>query len=279
MFKGTAPAQLRMVLDFWQRLIQDDVFVLATSIAYTATLSLFLLLVGLIALLGRVVDQWQAQQAIVNALRPYLPPDGVTLVKGTLAAVIHTRGTVGVLATVGLFWGATAVASTLRHSLNRVLRVPRARPFWRRKLVELAMVLLGGAFLSLSLVASGILAMVERIRSPDVAAEFVRRSLALALTARASPWIFSGLAFLAVYRFLPNLRFAWRSVLAATLTAMLLFEGVKRAFFWYLTTMADYPLVYGPLAVVVVFMIWVYLVALVVLIGAEVMVRIQATRL
>jgi uncharacterized BrkB/YihY/UPF0761 family membrane protein len=53
-----------------------------------------------------------------------------------------------------------------------------------------------------------------------------------------------------------------------------LFEGIKSASFWYLRTLASYPLVYGPLVGVVVFMVWVCLAALVLLIGAEVMIQI-----
>jgi membrane protein len=56
---------------------------------------------------------------------------------------------------------------------------------------------------------------------------------------------------------------------------MVLFEGLKRAFFWYLRTVASYPLVYGPLAGFIVFMVWVYLVAVIVLFGAEVLAVIR----
>ena len=56
------------------RLLRDDVFMLATSIAYAAVMSLFPLFVGLIVLLSRFVERSHALQAVVSALTPYVPP-------------------------------------------------------------------------------------------------------------------------------------------------------------------------------------------------------------
>jgi len=56
-----------------------------------------------------------------------------------------------------------------------------------------------------------------------------------------------------------------------TALSVVLFEAVKRVFFWYLQTLGSYPLVYGPLAGLIVFMVWVYVVAALLLLCAEVM--------
>jgi membrane protein len=89
------------------------------------------------------------------------------------------------------------------------------------------------------------------------------------------PWIFSGTAFIIVYRFVPNVRVRRRSLLIGSLVAMTLFELTKRAFFWYLLRLAQYPLAYGPLAGVVVFLVWVYLASLVALMGAALIRQIE----
>lgn len=65
-------------------------------------------------------------------------------------------------------------------------------------------------------------------------------------------------------------------MLWGTAVAVACFEVLKAGFFWYLRTLARYPLVYGPLAGVIVFMVWVYLVSVVVLLGAEVMAVLEA---
>lgn len=261
---GTAIAALH------RSLVRDDVLLLASSIAYTAILSFFPLLIGLIALLGRFVEQARARQAIVNALAPFLPPGVVSLVWGILEAAMSARGTASAVAIVGLFWAATAVASALRHSLNRVLGAPRPRSFWHRKAIELAMVALGGGLMSLSLILSTLAALVAAIPALEPTAQALRNSRLATAAAGVGPWILSGAAFFVIYRFLPNVRLHPRSLLAGSLAGVVLFETTKQAFFWYLRTLADYPLVYSHLAGVVVFMIWVYLVALVLLVGAEI---------
>jgi uncharacterized BrkB/YihY/UPF0761 family membrane protein len=69
--------------------------------------------------------------------------------------------------------------------------------------------------------------------------------------------------------FLPRARVEQRRLLLGSLCV--LFEAIKSGFFWCLRTLASYPAVYGPLVGVVVFTLWIYLVALVLLIRAQVM--------
>ncbi len=254
-----------------QNLADDDIFVLAAAVAYAAVFSVFPLLVVVITLLSLVVDRPQAQQAAIAALGPYLPSDALMLFSDTLDAIVATRGTVGAVASVGLFWSATAVAGSLRHALNRVLRADRPRGFFRRKLVELVIVLLGGGFMSLSVIIPIVAAAMASIPNVAEAAEIVRATRGVAVVTSLSPWLFSAAAFFIVYRVLPNVRLRWSSLLVGTTLAVLLFEATRRAFFWYLGTLSSYPIVYGPLAGLVVFMAWVYLVAMLVLLSAEIM--------
>ncbi|MDR7456702.1 MAG: YihY/virulence factor BrkB family protein [Armatimonadota bacterium] len=266
------------VVTFARCLVTHEVPLLAAAIAYTAVLSFFPLLVGVVALLARWVEEPRAQQAVVEALRPYLPPGAVSLVWGTLDAAIRARGAASVVATVVLFWTATAAASTIRHSLNRVLGAARPRPFWRRKVIEFGLVTLAGGLISLSLIASAALAALGAVPALADAVRALRVSPMATTLARVSPWVLSVAAFAVVYAWLPNVRLAWRTLAVGTLTAAALFEATKQAFFWYLRVLADYPLVYSHLAGVVVLMIWIYLAAFVLLMGAEVMRQLEDRR-
>lgn len=251
---------------------EDDVLIFSGSIAYAAMLSVFPLLLAVIAVLGRFVEQPQAQATAVEALRPYLPGDALALVADTLTAVARTRGTVGLVASVGLLWAATAAAGALRHALNRVYRVVEPRAFWRRKLVELGLVAMGGLFLSLSVLTSAAAQSARALAPLGAVMDRLLRTPAAAAAGALAPWVFSAASFFVVYRFLPNARLSGRTLALGTALAVVLFEAVKRAFFWYLRTLASYPLVYGPLAGLIVFMVWVYLVAVMTLACAEVMI-------
>lgn len=270
-------AMFRRTIAVLERLGRDDILTLASSIAYAALLSIFPLLVGLVVLLSRVASEAEAQRVVFTALDPYLPNAALELVRKTLGDVFATRGAAGILALVALFWSGTAVAGALRHGLNQVLRVTVIRAFWRRKLIDLALIALGGIALSLSLITSTLLTALSRVRAVGKLAEFIFRNPSAPALAVAGPVVFMGVALVIVYRFLPNRRLRWKSVVAAALTGLVLVEATTRAFLWYLNTLADYPLVYGPLAGLVVFLIWVYLIALDVLLGGEVAAFVEET--
>lgn len=256
-------------------LFSQDVFIHAGAIAYMSLLSLFPLLVGLTVFLSRFVDQAEAQGAVTAALEPYLPAQALRLVGETVTAVVRVRLAAGTLAVVGALLSGMAVASMIRLGLNRILRLPPGRPFWPRKLTELAMVLLGALFLSLSLIVSTLAAVLQRIPPLSEVAVSIRQSAMLGVLVAVAPCLFSAMAFLLVYRFLPDTRVRTRSLFAGSLAGLVLFEVSRRAFFWYVGTLATYPLIYGPLAGLVVFVVWVYLVAVVVLAGAAVMALLE----
>jgi len=270
-------AMTRRIAVLAERLGGDDILTLASSIAYAALLSLFPLLIGLVVLLSRVASEAEAQRVVFTALDPYLPNAALELVRQTLGDVFATREAAGILALVALFWSGTAVAGALRHGLNQVLHVTVPRAFWRRKLLDLALIALGGTALSLSLITSTLLTALSRVRAIGRLAELIFRYPSAPALAVAGPVVFMGVALVIVYRFLPNRRLRWKSVMAAALTGLVLVEATTRAFLWYLNTLADYPLVYGPLAGLVVFLIWVYLIALDVLLGGEVAAFVEET--
>lgn len=263
-------AMSRRISAFLGWLGREDILTLASSIAYAALLSIFPLLIGLVVLLSRIASEAEAQRVVFTALAPYLPNAALELVRQTLEDVFATREVAGILALLALFWSGTAVAGGLRHGLNQVLHVKVVRPFWRRKLIDLALIALGGIALSLSLITSTLLTALSSLRAVGRVAELLFRNPSAPALAVAGPIVFMGVALVVVYRFLPNRRLRWRSVMAATLTGLVLVEATTRAFLWYLNTLADYPLVYGPLAGLVVFLLWVYLVALDVLLGGKV---------
>ena len=265
----------RTMVAAWHHADGHDLLMLASSPAYAAVLSVFPLLIAVIALLSRMVDPTAAREAVLRAMGPYLPEQSLVLVGQTLESALRARDTAGFVGIVGLLWGATAMTGSLRAALNRVVGAS-PRPYWRRKLSDFAMVIAGGLFLSLSVLVSAVQAVVGMRSVPLVwLSRWLGDERVARLFATVGPVVFSTAAFYIAYRFLPDVRAGRRSLIWSTLVGMVLFEGLKRAFFWYLRTVATYPLVYGPLAGFIVFMVWVYLVAVIVLFGAEVLAVLQ----
>jgi membrane protein len=261
---------LWLMVEAYKKFLQDGAPDLAASIAYSALFSIFPLLLGVVAAAGLIGDEAVVRRAIVETLARIAPPATAEFVDRNVQEAIRLRGTFGILAIVGLFWSATAVASTVRNALNRVLSVVQPRPYLFRKLIDLILVVLAGTFLILSLITS---AATLRLISvfPGLASLIVtlETSTPARLASTVGPVILSTLTFLVIYLYLPNVRIRWTNAISGALVAGLFFEGIKQAFFWYLQTFARSQLVYGSLTGIIVFLVWMYLSSAILLFGAE----------
>lgn len=246
---------------------EDHCAHLAAGMAYYAVFSLFPLLLGLIALASFLMESGEAQSRIVAAAAQVLP-GSADLVRRNVQLVLVQRGTIGLVAVVGLLWSAKAVFGAITTSLNLAWDVPESRPFWELTAMELALVIGAGFFFLLSLAVTSTLAVLSGLDVP------------LLGTLGASPlWALAGIPFslalstvaiLLLYRFLPNKRLTFRDVWPGALVAGILFEIAKSAYVYYTTSFADYELVYGSLAAVIGLLFWTWISSAILLFGAEI---------
>ncbi len=75
--------------------------------------------------------------------------------------------------------------------------------------------------------------------------------------------------FLVIYKYLPNTKTYWRDIWLGAIIAAALFETGKNLFLWYLENFAQYDQVYGNVASVIVLMMWTYITAFILILGAE----------
>ena len=76
--------------------------------------------------------------------------------------------------------------------------------------------------------------------------------------------------FFVIYKVLPSVETRWRDIWLGVIIASALFEGCKHLFLWYLGNYAQFDQVYGNLASVVVLMVWAYVSAFILILGAEI---------
>jgi membrane protein len=84
------------------------------------------------------------------------------------------------------------------------------------------------------------------------------------------PLLFTTAALALLYAVVPATHVPWRHAVAGAAAAALAFEAAKHGFAFYLTKVPTYELVYGALAALPVFLIWIYLCWLIVLAGAAI---------
>lgn len=183
-----------------------------------------------------------------------------------LRGIVAARTVSGVLGTAILLLFATQVFAATRLVLHRVFGA-EARGFVRGVLFDLGMILL------LTLLFFATVAVTAGFA-------WARSLLPLARAGVTLRWLVEGAGlllavgfdttlFAVLYRFVPRRRVAWVHVLTGSLTAALLWELAKQLFRLYILEVGVYRALYGPLAVTVALIMWVYYSAVVFVLGAE----------
>jgi len=244
---------------------------LAAGLAYYAMFSLFPLLLGLLAISGSVLASEGIEGDFIGFVTANLPGSR-DLVEDNVSQLIQFRGVLGAVAVLGLLWSASAVFGGISRAVNRAWGIRRDRPFYIAKILHIGMALTVGLLFLLSTAATSVIEVFSnQTRDLSVLGQDVMPDLGLAnLALRAVPWVITFLIFLLVYRFVPNTKTYWRYIWPGALTAAVLFEVAKSLFVWYLDNLAIYSQVYGSLTSVMMLLLWIYVSALILILGAEI---------
>jgi membrane protein len=235
----------------------------AAGVAYYAIISIFPLLLGLIAVFGFFLPSLNLQDQLLIFVGNNIP--GATdILKDNIANVIKLRGVMSILSIVILFWSASALFSSISLAINRAWNVIRHRNFFIRKASELGMVFGTGILFLLSLGASSIITIMHGVLNlPTTSLVMVYVSTKLAA------FLLIFLVFLLLYKFIPNTKTYWRGVWPGALLVALLFELARTLFIFYLDNIANYQLIYGSITSIIVLLVWIYYSSLIMILGAE----------
>ena len=247
---------------------EDDATHMAAGLAYYAVLSLFPLTVGLISLLGLLLEPDTLHNDVVLFLEDYLPVSEELLLSNIEAAG-NVHGLLGVISFFGLFWSASLMFGAITRSVNRAWDIHRDRPFYIDKVRNIVMAFSVAPLFLLSVSTTAALQMLEAADLPEgVVASTLEHGFAETL-ARILPFLFSLTIFMLIYKFMPNTKTYWRYIWPGAVLGAALFEISKSVFVFYVDNFANYEEVYGSLASVIVLLAWTYFSGLILIAGAE----------
>jgi membrane protein len=242
---------------------QHDAGHRAAGVAYYAILSIFPLLLGLIAVFGIFLPRANLQDELLRFVSTNLP--GATdLLNQNIVSIINLRGTLGILSVIGLLWGASAMFSAINLAINRAWDIRRDRPFYIRKARELVMVFGIGILFLLSLGASAIITILQRV-ADHPAADMIIVNIGSRLVA----FLLILAVFMLLYKLVPNTKTHWRYIWPGAILAAVLFEIARTLFILYLNNFANYQLIYGSIGSIIALLVWIYFSAFIVILGAE----------
>jgi membrane protein len=240
----------------------------AASIAYYALLSLFPFFLLAFALLGRIAADAQERAAVFGFILQYFPRQ-FEFVTSQLDALRVSRVSFGVTGTAALVWGALGVFGAVSTAVNHAWGVEQRRSFWGHKLFSFLMLLLAG----LILVATVLLVSATQVVSASwfaaVLAGFPGLAVLRSLTVRSATTLLFVFVVGLIYYVVPNARVRFRDVWVGAVVTGALWKGTLLAFSWYVRDMSRFTRVNGSIAVVIVFLVWIYAQAVILLYGAE----------
>lgn len=195
------------------------------------------------------------------------------IVINTIRGVTHVSGALtftGLIGIIGIAWSASAMFSAIRGSLNIAWDTDGSRPIVQQKILDLAMVLGLGVLLALSIASTAALRVLRQLSDSSLGPLSTGTGFLWSVAPFMLPAAFTFLVFLLIYRFVPYVTHGWRDVWPGALLATVLFEILKNGFAIYVANFNNYDAVYGSLGILLLFMLWTYFAASVLLLGAEV---------
>jgi len=248
----------------WQHFREDRSFEAAGALSYTSLLALVPLMAVMFGVISAfpVFDRW-AGELEDYIFANFVPAAGDVVHEYITEFVGRTAGLTGA-GTIFLIATAILLMSTIEKSLNRIWRVRTERRPANRLVIYWAVLTLGPLLVGASLVLTSYLAAL-----PLLAPELVR-GLLQELILKLAPFIVALVAFTLVFIVVPNRRVRWHHALVGAALSALMFELAKAGFVWYVTNFPTYERLYGALATIPLFFVWIYVSWVVVLLGASV---------
>ncbi len=236
----------------------------AAALAYYTVFSIFPLALLMAIGISRVLGSAAAQQQIASAFALFLPADSqaTTLLLDSLQLALEQDTSFGLIALIGLAWSGLGLFTNVTASLDLIFRVPKSRSLWRQRLVAVGMMLIMIFLVTASFLTSGAITLLSLLT-------LNRPGTWLGIAAVFLPFSLNMLIFLLLFRFVPSRSVHWDAIWPAALLGAFGFELAKRGFSWYLTNFANYQVVYGSIATIIVLLFWAYLLASIFLFSAE----------
>ncbi|WP_224766739.1 YihY/virulence factor BrkB family protein [Janibacter melonis] len=275
--KQTWRYSLKNALAEFQR---DKCTDLAAALTYYAVLSLFPGLLALISLLGVVGQGESTVQTLLDLLRDMGQADAAKQLEPVITSMVTASGAgVGlVVGIAGALWSASGYVGAFGRAMNTVYDVDEGRPVWKLRpqmlLLTAGLVVLA-AIVLLGLVVSG------------GVAEAIGSAIGLGDTAVLVWGVLKWPVILAIvvvmvsllYYFTPNVRqpsYKWMSLGAAIAIGVAVLASV--GFGFYVANFGSYNKTYGSLAGVIVFLLWLWIINNVLLLGAQVDAEVERGR-
>lgn len=254
-----------------RRSLDDNLFEAAGALSFTTVFALVPLSLVVFGVLSAFPGFGEWSVRLSNYIFSNFVPSAARSVETYLTQFKDNANQLTTAGVVALLLSLLITLTGVEASFNRIWRVKVARPKLSRFLVYWTVLTLG------AIMAAASLAVSAKFFAMSVFATTAGHLLETVML-RLAPMAIELLAFAAIYRVVPHRTVKWRHAMAGALLATFLFELVKWGIGAYLDSFNAYSTIYGKIAFVPVFLLWIFLSWTAVLLGASMASSMSAFR-
>ena len=255
----------------WKRFLDDRLFQAAGALAFTTAFSI----VPLSMVVSGILSAFPFYEDWSSKLSEYIfsnfVPSSAWTVRQRLFELTANAGKLTVVGVVALVISLLITLTSIEATFNRIWRVPTARLQLGRLMMYWTVMSFGG------LLAAASLAVSARFFALSMFQTTPGQALETGML-RIAPLLIEFVAIVVIYRVVPHRTIRWRHAAIGAVPAVLMIEAVKIAAGSYLGSFGTYEKLYGAIAVVPIFLGWIYFSWVAVLLGASLASSLSAFR-
>jgi membrane protein len=244
--------------------VEDNCTRTAAALSYTTLLSL----VPLLAVVFSILAFFPVFAPLIDDIQGYIFSNFVPASNEQLQLhfqqFIATAASSGGIGVIFLMLTSLMLMNTINIALNDIWHVKPKRNLFSALLIYGVVLLLSSILFAASILLTSYVVSLPLIAEGGEAVRGIKNVLLM-----IAPIAVTVVALLLFYVVVPNCKVSWRVGMISALLAALLFELAKKGFAWYVLAFPSYTVIYGALAVIPVFLVWIYVSWLVLLLGAE----------
>ena len=251
--------------------VDDQCPDIAATLTYYGVLSMFPALLALVALLGLVGQAETTTDALLDAVSTVAPGQAVDLLRDPIQELVNSpaAGLAFIGGLLGAVWSASAYVGAFSRAMNRIYEIDEGRPFWKLRPMMLLMTVIALIFIAIMGIILGLSGPL--LKSTGDALGLGEAVLTIWNIAKWPILVLLAVVILALlYYFTPNVKqpkFRWMSL--GALIALVVLAIASAGFAFYIANFSSYNRTYGAIGGVIVLLLWVWIVNLALLFGAE----------
>jgi membrane protein len=254
MVRGLTWGEVRDLVRFARRrLLEEKLPQVAGSLTFTTTLALVPLLTIVLAIFTTFPIFGQLRSALDHYFVQMVMPKAIAnTITSNLTQFASKATRLSAVGAVALVFTTSAMIGMIERAFNQIWRVKRPRPLVQRVLIYWALVTLGPLLFGISLT------MTSQLFSATTGLMSAIPFIGTLFYSLVSVALTTG-AYALLYMTVPNRWVDWRDAMWGGLVAAIAFEVAKRVFAIFIRQFPTYAIIYGALAALPLFLLWMYL--------------------